>query len=582
MIEKIKRFQKIELILVILLIFLFFITRLNIIDYGLPFFQQEDENAFLKNTIFYISFVTGIKTEMSDPFLAPLINLLLTLKILFVNEFIMNASSLSEIKQKVYDDPSIMIVYGRYISLTITSLSFFLIYLIFKKLKINFFIYFPLLISLSFSLFTTPISLVNGKNSYYLFFFISQLYFLIKYYFKLEKFNRNTYFLFSILAAFAWGVNYWGAIVSIYGICILHFKKFKLKNLQYLIYFSMGLTVFGILPSLFIEEYYFFSFLIEGHSHQIDQSIFSIYEFLSGYLEKIWLSIQIIFYTEVFVTIYLSLFLFYFFKSFDNKKIIFLLSLLILEPILIMSLAGDEVVPELRYFSGLICLMFILTALIIKDISSYYKSKSIILIFALINIAIVYPKIINHTKLSNVFLSNHTFNNFYEKNKNINQNILYLIPNLDNRKNFKNLDFYKNLHENNIIKNKDVKKDNYESILKKIKIQKDSKLNFKNKMTLDLNTFNMALFEIKNLEIFFNEVKKKYRFVSIEENNLEYNHLYSYIRSNYYKIDQQFDNKNLQHNSSLRDVVKFLYYGGSPKKLSNFVHGNNYSLYKLD
>ena len=68
MIEKIKRFQKIELILVILLIFLFFITRLNIIDYGLPFFQQEDENAFLKNTIFYISFVTGIKTEMSDPF----------------------------------------------------------------------------------------------------------------------------------------------------------------------------------------------------------------------------------------------------------------------------------------------------------------------------------------------------------------------------------------------------------------------------------------------------------------------------------------------------------------------------------
>ena len=581
MIKKIKRFQKIEIILVILLIFLFFITRVNIIDYGLPFFQQEDENAFLKNTIFYISFVTGIKTEMSDPFLAPLINLLLTLKILFVNEFIMNASSLSEIKQKVYDDPSIMIVYGRYISLTITSLSFFLIYLIFKKLKINFFIYFPLLISLSFSLFTTPISLVNGKNSYYLFFFISQLYFLIKYYFKLEKFNRNTYFLFSILAAFAWGVNYWGAIVSIYGICILHFKKFKFKNLQYLIYFSMGLSVLGILPSLFLEDNYFFSFFTDGHG-KIDQAIFSIYGFLNNSLEKFWLSIQIIFNTEIFVIIYLSLFLFYIFKSFEHKKIIFLLSLLVLEPILIMSLTREGVVPEIRYFSGLICLMFILTALIIKDISGYYKSKSIILIFALINIAIVYPKIIDHTKLSNVFLLNHTFNNFYENNKNINQNILYLIPKLDNRKNFKNLDFYKNLHENNIIENKLFEKDNYESILKKINIQKDAELKFKNKMTLELNTFNINLFEIKNLEIFFNEVKKKYRYVSIKENSLEYNDLYSYIKSNYYKINQQFDDENLHYNDGLRDVVKFLYYGGSSKKLSNFVLGNNYSLYKLN
>ena len=93
----------------------------------------------------------------------------------------------------------------------------------------------------------------------------------------------------------------------------------------------------------------------------------------------------------------------------ENKKIIVLLSLLILEPVLIMSLAGERVVPELRYFSGLICLMFILSALIIKDISSYYKSKFIILVFALINIGIIYPKMVNHTKFSNIFLSNHTF-----------------------------------------------------------------------------------------------------------------------------------------------------------------------------
>jgi hypothetical protein len=70
--------------------------------------------------------------------------------------------------------------------------------------------------------------------------------------------------------------------------------------------------------------------------------------------------------------------------------------------------------------------------------------------------------------------------------------------------------------------------------------------------------------------------------VSIKENNLEYNDLYSYIKSNYYKIDQQFDDENLHYNDGLRDVVKFLYYGGSSKKLSNSVLGNNYSLYKLN
>ena len=576
----IKKFPKIEIILVILLIFLFFITRVNIIDYGLPFFQQEDENAFLKNTISYISFVTRIKSEMSDPFLAPLINLLLTLKILFVNEFIMNGSALSEIKQKVYNDPSIMIIYGRYISLTITTLSFFLLYLIFKKLKINFFIYFPLMVSLSFSLFTTPISLVNGKNSYYFFFFLSQLYFLIKYYCKIEKFNRNTYFLFSILAAFAWGVNYWGAIVSIYGICILHFKKFKFKNFQYLVYFSMGLTVFGILPSLFFEDIYFFSYFLEG---QVDQGkYFSIYEFLNNFLKKFLFSIQIIFNTEIFITIYLSLFLFYILKNFENKRILILLSLLVLEPIIIMSLSGKELIPEIRYFSGMICLMFILTALIIKDISNYYKSKSIILIFAIINVAIIYPKIINNIKLNNIFLTNHTFINFHQKNKNINHDILYLIPQLDTRKNSKNLKFYKDLHENNIIKNKLFKKDNYESILRKIKIKKDSNLKSKNEIVLNLNVFNIALFEIKNLETFFNEIEKNYKYVSIQENSLKYNDLYNYIKSNYHKIDQQYYHSDLDYNNGLRDIVKFLYNGGSSKKLNNFVLGNNYSLYKLN
>ena len=138
---------------------------------------------------------------MNDPVFAPFVNLILSLKFIFINEFILDSYSFNEIKQKIYNDPSILILYGRYSSLIITTLGLFLIYLIFKKLKINFIIYFPLLISISYSLFTIPISLSNGKNSYYFFLFLLQLYFFIKYYFKLEKFNTKSYF-FNLIFSF--------------------------------------------------------------------------------------------------------------------------------------------------------------------------------------------------------------------------------------------------------------------------------------------------------------------------------------------------------------------------------------------
>ena len=77
--------KRIEIISILSLIVFFFIINANIISYGLPFFPQEDEDAFLKGTISYISFITGIKRELSDPFFGPLINLIFTLKFLFTN-----------------------------------------------------------------------------------------------------------------------------------------------------------------------------------------------------------------------------------------------------------------------------------------------------------------------------------------------------------------------------------------------------------------------------------------------------------------------------------------------------------------
>ena len=46
--NELKFFRKADLILVLTLVVIFFVLNKNIIDYGLPFFEQEDENAFLK------------------------------------------------------------------------------------------------------------------------------------------------------------------------------------------------------------------------------------------------------------------------------------------------------------------------------------------------------------------------------------------------------------------------------------------------------------------------------------------------------------------------------------------------------
>ncbi len=575
MLKFFKNFKTLEFFLVFFLLVIFFTIRLKIIDYGLPFFQQEDENAFLKSTIVFLSFISGIKPVMNDPVFAPFVNLILSLKFIFINEFILDSYSFNEIKQKIYNDPSILILYGRYNSLLLTTLGLFLIYLIFKKLKINFIIYFPLLVSISYSLFTIPISLSNGKNSYYFFLFLLQLYFFIKYYFKLEKFNTKSYFLISFLASMAWSVNYWGAIVSFYGILILHYKKFRFQNFQNIFYFIFLFLIIGFIPNLFNFEL-FFDFFLSDQSKD-----FSLNLFLINFFKKFFSSIQIVFNTEKFLLIYFLLFGFFILKRFKDKNFIIIITFLFFEPILIIAVA-DQVIPELRYFSGLICLMFILSALMIKQLSSYYNSHLIIYIFLVINLILIFEKIYIQKNLVKVISKDHSFVQFYENNQDHNSNILYLIKGLDKTKNYNNLIFYKNLHEKNIIRNKLFQKDNYNSVLIKIEKEKKSIKKLKNNKMLNLNLFNIDIFEIKEFDKFFDEAKKQYKFVGIQENIIATNELYNYIRQNYKKIKYQNLNKNLYFNNGLRDIIKFLYNGGSSSSLENFVIGNHYSIYSLE
>ena len=199
-------FKHLDLLFVIILIILFFIYRLNLISYGLPFFVNNDESAFQGSTLSSLSFITGYFELNYNPIYAPLINLALILKSIFINELLLNSLSLDQIRSKIYFNPELFLFYGRIASLLITSLSIFILYLIFRKLKINFLIYSILLITFSTSLVMLNISTIMSKNSSYLLLYLIQLYFTIKYLIKINKFNYRSYFIFGLLASIAWGL----------------------------------------------------------------------------------------------------------------------------------------------------------------------------------------------------------------------------------------------------------------------------------------------------------------------------------------------------------------------------------------
>ena len=159
---------------------IFFWYNYNKINYGLPFFINLDENAFQYSSLRFLKYITGYESKIMEPIYAPLLNLVLILKYVFINEYILNSLSLSQIKSKIYFNPELFIYYGRLSSLTVCSFSIIFLYLIFKKLKIDIFIYAIAIITFITSLAVFDVSIINGKNSYYLFFFLVQIYFFFK------------------------------------------------------------------------------------------------------------------------------------------------------------------------------------------------------------------------------------------------------------------------------------------------------------------------------------------------------------------------------------------------------------------
>ena len=435
-------------------------------------------------------------------------------------------------------------------------------------------------ISLIFSLFLTDISIVNGKNSYYLLFFLIQLYFLIKFLRKLDKFNFKSYIIFSILASLSWGINYWSSIISIYGILVLHYQKYKFNNFKYLIIFLLIFLILGFFPNFFLSSEFEnskgpFGFIFNSDSIQYN----STFDFINLFYKKLILSLKIITFTEFIFITFLFFSFFYLYKNYYNKKNFIIIALLFLEPIILFSISG-KVIIQIRYFSGLICLVYLLQAIILQDILIRHEAKKIIIFFIMLNILFSYQKFNVRNGIWSLTANNHSFYEFFLANKNINNSILYISNEFYFRKNLQNLLFYKTLHEEKLINTNKFERDNYSSVQKKIKRINDNLIDGK-KLKNNLNVFETGSLIINDLDNFFDLAKKKYNFVVIDENDENYK-ITDYVKKNFIrKRVYKSSDSGIIYFSNLRSIFRFISEGERINLDGKMVYGNNYGLYEL-
>ena len=585
-----KNFNK---VFIVTLIFIFFTYNLSRIDYGLPFFINLDENTFQYSSLAYLKFLTGYSGFGYNPIYAPFLNLILILNSIFFNEFILNSLSFEEIKHKIYFNPEIFIFYGRIASLIVTSLSIFILFIIFKRLKINFFIYSILLISFSTSLAILDISSVNGKNSYFLLIFLIQLFFLIKYLLNIEKFTLKSYIIFGVLASIAWGVNFWPAFISIYSIFFLHLKKFKFSKIHYALIFLIIFILFGpIVNSLFSENPFLFLNPITT-KHE-----FELIVFLKRFMQDVIDSFTIIYKSEK--NIFLLLFflpLFFLDKKTKFKKEFAIIFFLIFEPVFLFSFSG-QIFPQLRYFIGNFCIILILTALIFNELSKT-KSKYFGFLLIFFNFYVIFNNINLNKEINNLMLKNHSF---YKFNKNIsntkdNSKILYLVDLRFQESLEQNL-FYVDLYDNGFIKKSKIQRDFIKRIKSKIKkIKTTNRILIDNyDLKKDIIYFNYTFFEIKDLKAFFDYIKDDFDFVLVEKSksfylssNSKRIEINKHLEDNFL-LDEILFKKDKIYLRSLRsaihyylDIINVFDLGENfEKRYLEKVYGSNYALYKLN
>ena len=587
-------YRHLHLTFVLFLIVIFFIYRFTKISYGLPFFINLDEISFQGSVLSSLGFLTGYFEKNVNPYYTSLLNLILILKSIFINEFLINSHNFAQIKSKIYFNPELFLFYGRVANLTITSISIFFLYLVFKKLKINFFIYSILLITFSTSLVALNVSTIMGKNSSYLLIYLIQIYFFIKYLCKIEKFNFKSYFIFGLLASLAWGVNYWPAFISIYAVCFLHYKKLKFLKIHYLLTFLVIFFLFGpLINSLFVSESEqpLNFFLPDNKNIQ-----FEINLFLKAFIDDVIRSFTIIYSTEKnIVLLCLITPLFFLNKYTQFKKEFLIIFFLIFEPIFLFSIS-ENLIPQLRYFAGVNCVILILTGLIFNELNKG-NSKYLYTIFLISNILFIYSNINVNTKINYIISKNHSFYSFNDKVGKDRSNIFYLVD-LEFQESLKQNLYYLNLYENNLIEKTNKTKQNLKNIEKKIKIIKNTKnkLIINDNVKKDITYFDYTDFPpIDDLKLFFDFIKNDFEYIVIEVSRPFYKcnldiqkKIKSYVKENFildhiqYKEDKIFlrSQETVIHYFS-KSIIDAEFAKNINNKNLEIIYGTNFSLYKL-
>lgn len=588
-IEKINRnFKK---IFILIIVAIFFIYNLNNISYGLPYFWNPDEISFQKGILTSLYFFSGYFDLSYNPIYAPILNSIIILFSLFINELIINFQSLGQINSKIYFNPELFIYYGRLASLIISTLSIYFLYLIFRKLKINFLIYSILIITFATSIVLLNLSTIMGKNSSNLLIYLVQIYFLIKYQVKFSKFNFKSYLIFAFLASIAWGVNYWPAFISIYAIAIFHFRKFKFLKLQYILVFLLLFIIFGPIVNIYFVN----MSPLEHLSYSNYDSSINIENILKSILKRLETCINIIYQTDK--NILLLIFatpIFFLNKFMKLKKEFFIILVLIIEPIILFGLSGN-LIPQLRYFGGIICVILILTSIIFNE---FYKAKFRypVIFLLMINSYIIYDNVTKHLKINDALSKNYSFFDFNE-NITVDRSKIFYLVDLNFQESLKQNLYYLKLYENNLIKENDKSEKFRSNIEKKIqKIKKSKNIFIENEnYKKDIIYFNYTFFPINDLELFFEFIRKDFDYVVIEESipnslsdfNLQKN-IQAYVKDNFSLKNILFDEDKI----FLRNQQSLLHYYNNTlskfdtvKNISDdsldVIYGINYSLYKL-
>ena len=545
----------------IIICFLFFFYYLEVLDYGLPYFENFDETTHIKSINYFFGFFTYANQQIHEPIYAPFIHFILSGTFIFIKYIFFGNFNFSETVNLIYLNPNILFENVRLSSLLISTGSLVIFFSILKKLEINNLLITLSLISVSLSYLFMDISIVAGKNSVLLFIFLLQYYLFLIYYLNIEKLNLKSYFLFGFITSIAWGVNYWAATPGLYAIFLLHYKKFRLTQLKNLFSFFLIFLIFGII----------FNFVVS--SDNFLDHIFSP-EYIKDYNYKESTKISIIiselidginlirFYERYFLEfLFICFFITFIFKMKIDRNLIFLNFFLLLEPIILFAIA-DYSHPHLRYLGPSIFLIFITTCMIIKSINikNNQLSRFLTVSFLIIVLSTSYNKLNilyeTHKLIKKKFVQYEILENFK------NDKVVFDFPYAIYRENEKTLNLYKNLLNKGIIDLNDSSdgKNNLSEIEKKIKII--NKFKYKNITPISKDfVFMGGEFIIKDYEIYFKTLSKEYKYYVLDMN--KNSKKYIFLKKNY-KLEKTYQNG---ETIALRSITRKLKKEFNPKQI---------------